>query len=1022
MLRTDRHRARLAAILLLLSAVTGFGQMLPGARFLVIADDSFADIIQPLADWRTSTGLQAAVVPLSVAGRTPTAVRGYIQNAWATWPVKPEYVLLACHPDVLPGFNYQTDCPFGDMTGDYRMEIPVGRLPGRDRSEYQTMVAKCLAYERADPVTDTSWYLKGTTVIGEDSPDSLYWPDSRLCHDLWRSAGYRHIDSLWNRFGDSTRHLLGRLNDGRCFITYRGVAGGYWYPSFVTFRPDSTWQNGPMMPVILSATCATVTLGPGEEMLGDRSVRFGSPYELGGAVAFFGTTRLDMHVSEFRSACYRGFLKALFEEGAGRLGPATLRGRWRVDSLYGRREYYEEWNLLGDPALRVWTGAPRTVTVSHPAAVGTGTQTFAVTVSHRMARSSDSLAEAEGPVPYAMVCVRLDSVVYAVGTTDASGQARLEINPTHPGDMSVCITGRDIRPYAGSCEVRTTGGSFLTYLRHAVNDSPPRGNGDGLITAGESPILPLWVKNLGDSAARSVVGTLRCADTLCTVLDSVRPLGTVPGYDSAGTGDSGFRCLVSSRCPDGHALRFDLELADSMGRTWQACFSANVLAAYLSVAGQAVRDSAANNNGRLDPGETAEFVITLRNGGSAPSESTNAVLRSTDPRLLVPDSTAYYGTVPGHSTRANESDRFTLAALSMMPETRISCTLHVRSRQCSTALDFTITVGRVTGTDPIPDGPRTPPLYWAYDDVDTAYPQRPVYDWVELRGTGTKLNLSDNQTTSLALPSGFGPFVFYGQRYDTISVCANGFVAPGRSGYNAWHNYPLPRGSGPPLLCPHWDDFVPMLGNNVWYGWDSLSRRLVVEWDSVHYRLPATHFDKFELVIFDSTCRAQDGNSVFLFQYHTANWHKTGTVGIQDYTGRIGITVLLESTYNRAAARLAPGRCIKFTTDAPFPGAAEPAELHLAGAGLELVVRPTVMRASARISFNLPGRNPAELTIIDITGRRVRTFQVSGAKRGTHSVVWDGTDDYGRRLPAGVYLCRLSSPGRSAVAKLTLQR
>jgi hypothetical protein len=160
-------------------------------------------------------------------------------------------------------------------------------------------------------------------------------------------------------------------------------------------------------------------------------------------VAYFGTTQGASSVSRFRSAAYRGFFKALYEEGAYRLGDATLRARFRIDSLYRDQTRYMEWNLLGDPELNVWTRAPRHTAVSHDTVVPFGQQQFRVQVQVGAA-----------PVAGAQVCVSMDSSVYAWGTTDSTGAARLSVDPSHEGVLRVVVTGRNLWPYEGACRVR----------------------------------------------------------------------------------------------------------------------------------------------------------------------------------------------------------------------------------------------------------------------------------------------------------------------------------------------------------------------------------------------------------------------------------------------------------------------------------------------------------------------------------------------------------------------------------------
>ena len=977
-----------------------------GCRYLIIAADEYTDAVRPLVDWKTQKGMLARVVKLSEVGSTPSQARSWIRNAWNTWPLKPEYVLLACSPTQLMGYGYCDDTYYGDMTGNYVMELPVGRLPAEDLHECSTMVTKTLAYERFPETEDTLWYLKGTTVISErdpGNPDPYYQVDSRLARQYWLNHGYVRAESLSSLTGDSSPQVVAALHDGRAFITYRGAAGGTWDYPFADFYPYN-WHNGARLPVVVGATCYTITLAPGEWMLGNGCLRYGSPEDLGGMVAYFGTTLGADQVSQYRSACFRGFIKAVYDEGLYRLGDATVRGRWRVDSLYHDSDRYTEWALLGDPELNLWTSVPKAADVTSAPTIELGEQVFPVTV---FAGAS--------PVSGALVCCLMDSTVYSWDTTNASGQALLSIQPTHPGPMAVTVTGRKLRPYEGSTLVLVTGAAYVSYLKHTIVDSPPAGNGDSLAGPGETVTLPVWVINYGDSTAQSATAALSTADTLATMLDSVLGLGDIPGRDSACTSPQGFRLSIASACPDRHVIGFDLKCRDVRGDTWASGFSVMVCAPVLALSAEAVVDTAGNRNGRLDPCETAQLVVTLSNSGLGPADSTRCVLRSTDPRLVVTDSLADIGTIRGDSVVTNTQDPFTVSAADMVPETQIRCTLRVVCHARVYAFPFDITVGLTSALDPIPDGPRVPPQYWAFDDVDAHYPEHPTYDWVELNGIGTRLALSDNQTVTIDLPAGFGPFKYYGRRYTQISICSNGWLAPGATTSTSWSNVRLPRTSGPPMLAVNWDDLYPMTGSAAWYLCDTAEHRFVVQWDSFRYRYSISDLDRFQVVIYDTTLAARDGSNEFIYQYATANWIRSSTIGIQDPTPSIGITVIYDTTRNRAAAPIYARRAIRFTTDPPIVGISSPesAITNLKSEILSAFPNPFTGTTTIRVPASSLATHRSSLSVYDASGRLVRSsFGIS-----TSSFRLDL-----RSMPPGVYFARLTCPSRTATLKLILQR
>jgi hypothetical protein len=423
-------------------ALSGAAFAQSGCRYLIISADQFTSLAQQLAVWKTQKGMLARVVPISEIGANSTSIQNCVRNAYNTWNPRPEYVLILGSPDYIPAYQNGYDTYYGDMSGDYEMEISVGRLPAWHLRECSTLVFKTLNYERPTSPNDTLWLLKGTTTVREDNPpDEYYQADSRILRNYWQAAGYVVAESLCDLYGHTSADVTAAANNGRAFITYRGVAGGMWWIPFNTINPYS-WTNGAHMPVVVGATCATMTLAPGEELYADKFVRAGSPSGTGGAVAYFGTTQSTSSASRFRSAAYRGFFKSLYEEGAYRLGDATLRARFRIDSLYHDQTRYMEWNLLGDPELNVWTRQPVHTAVQYDSVVVAVPQDFTVLVT-----------AGTGSIAGAVVCASMDSSIYAWAETDSTGRVNLPLNPSHTGTMKVVVTGRNLWPVEGTCRI-----------------------------------------------------------------------------------------------------------------------------------------------------------------------------------------------------------------------------------------------------------------------------------------------------------------------------------------------------------------------------------------------------------------------------------------------------------------------------------------------------------------------------------------------------------------------------------------
>jgi hypothetical protein len=85
--------------------------------------------------------------------------------------------------------------------------------------------------------------------------------------------------------------------------------------------------------------------------------------------------------------------------------------------------------------------------------------------------------------------------------------------------------------------------------------------------------------------------------------------------------------------------------------------------------------------------------------------------------------------------------------------------------------------------------------------------------------------------------------------------------------------------------------------------------------------------------------------------------------------------------------------------------------------------RPNPFAPSTRIRFGIPaapGISNVSLRVYDTRGRRVRTLIDAGRPPGVHEITWDGTDDCGRDVAAGMYFCRLQYRGESATQRMML--
>lgn len=84
--------------------------------------------------------------------------------------------------------------------------------------------------------------------------------------------------------------------------------------------------------------------------------------------------------------------------------------------------------------------------------------------------------------------------------------------------------------------------------------------------------------------------------------------------------------------------------------------------------------------------------------------------------------------------------------------------------------------------------------------------------------------------------------------------------------------------------------------------------------------------------------------------------------------------------------------------------------------------RPNPFNPRTRIAFELPGTAVTTIDVLDVRGRRVRRLFLGTLGAGAHEQVWDGRDDRGQAVGAGVYLVRVRAGAHTGTTKILLAK
>ncbi|HEX9952283.1 MAG TPA: choice-of-anchor D domain-containing protein [Rubricoccaceae bacterium] len=193
--------------------------------------------------------------------------------------------------------------------------------------------------------------------------------------------------------------------------------------------------------------------------------------------------------------------------------------------------------------------------------------------------------------------------------------------------------------------------------------------------------------------------------------------------------------------------------------------------------------------------------------------------------------------------------------------------------------------------------PAGGPDAYGYTWTDSDRTGGPVYQWTDIRATGTRHTLTSSGGVWVDLPFAFP---FYGQTYTRVKVYADGLISflPTYQGSTS-NNRPVPYWDNPDLfIAGFWDDLDPSRAGGVYTGTDARGR-FVVQYHEVGLAgstAPDARYT-FQIVL--------DPSGTALVQYGPmVGPTNSATVGIENATSdHGGSTTGLEVAYNEPYVR-----------------------------------------------------------------------------------------------------------------------
>jgi len=1000
---------------------------------LCIMPDEFTESFQIYADWKRQSGTDVHITKFSDIGANasnPVIIKDHISDAYHNWEHPPTYVLIIGDDDVFPKkivtypyWSFPNEDYFVEIDGnDFFPEMMIGRFTNQGDYRMQVMINKFMKYEKNPYTENTDWFKKATCCSNNEYISQV--ETKRFTYDvMMEDGGFTSVDTLmsdgyWGGSGCSVNlnDILNAINDGRSYLNYRGEGWSYgWYANCYDFYTSnvSSLNNGEKLTFVTSIGCGVAMFDTnGGNCFGEEWVQLGSTDNPRGAVAFIGPGS-NTHTT-FNNKIDRGIYVGMFREGMDTPGQALLRGKLYMYNVYGNdplvEYHYRVYYVLGDPSIHIWKDVPLAVNVSHSSSI---------TVGYNQLEFAITFVSSGLPVANAQVCLAGDDV-YATGFSDSTGKVFIEITPEIEETLTVTVRGGNVIPYQGTINV-------IHPEEQVGPDGDPTivdldGNTDGLINPNENCIITVTLKNWGTQTANNIEATLSAANTNYVQVISTSPVSF--GNLASGSSFTGnpFQFYVKPNCSVGQIITLQLHVTSSTS-SWDYEFNAEVRGCELMYKNFVVNDAGApNSNYRMDPGETVKLVLSIENIGDDVAPDVMAVLSSNDQYITIIDSTGSFGTLDTSDVAINIENYFVVSVDASCPTqywAEYSLKLYTQNGNYpyETIPDVNIPVAL-----PIPTDYSGPDAYgyYAYSSDDSFYEQTPVYDWFEIEGIGTQINVPNisDYTKTVELPF---TFKYYGLDYNQLRISTDGWIAFGDGSQTAPENTALPNNDNVnSMAAVFWDDLydVYFVDGNILYYNDNANHRFIIEWDSIAHNgyVSEPKEEVFQAILLDPAYyNTTTGDGEIIFQYKKVEEIESNTIGIENHSQDIGLQYVFNDEYDPTASVLRNEYAIKFTTEPPFilivTGDEDQYlsnELIPNGFVLEQNY-PNPFNSLTWINYSLPKSSNAAINIYNVRGELIRTLQNGQQPAGKYSVVWNGLNDSGNPVRSGIYFYRLQT-------------
>lgn len=679
-----------------------------GYEYLIIIPDN--PVFQPWADtikkFRVQQGITTKIVTTGeLGGNSTAAIESYVNEAYNNWDPAPSAVLLlgdyASGDDGIMSPIWDSYCAsdhiYADIDGDDIEDVVFARITAQNSDQLETMIMKFINHE-TNPPTDPNFYNHPITALGWQTErwfqlcsetvggyfkeihgkdpvriNAVYGGNPSV--DPWSTApntatvlnvfgpnglGYIPEDpsDLGGWTGGTSYDVTAAINNGAFILQHRdhGYEYGWGEPDYNNDDIDDLTNTD--LCFVFSINCLTGKYNMTGECFTEKFHRHTYNGQPSGALGLIAASEVsysfvnDTYVWGLFDNMFTDFLPeyGTTPESRGML-PAfgntagkyfLMQSNWPYNT--GNKEVtYNLFHHHGDAFLQLYSEVPQYLTVDHNEVVLAGLDYFSVMAD-------------EG----ATIALSVDGELIGVAEGTGSYQDVLIDPQLPPSVVDVVVTKENYFRYHEQVDVIPPNGAYIVNNAYEINDES--GNNNGQLDYAETVTMSLTLKNIGNEDATNVTATITSEDEFVTIDVPTVAFGDIAS-NQAVTVNEAFTFTAAGNIPNGHTILFDIVSTDG-DSTWTSKAQVQAHAPILEFVEFMVDDAAGNNNGRIDPEETADIIVSLKNAGSSDAYDVLGALESVSPFLSVDVAEVTYGEIGENMTL---QQTFTVTAAVITP-------------------------------------------------------------------------------------------------------------------------------------------------------------------------------------------------------------------------------------------------------------------------------------------------------------------------------------------------------------------